>query len=204
MDKIEGGIIQDRLPFPRPPPRIVVVGTWSDFVWAPGPEISVQQYRNGVLIEFWKLAGIEIMSRVSRNALLILKRVNSVSKESDSMVMKPGDIIVLGEGGNYSEFPIEATDLPVKRDCAITLEVENHRYNGVAIYEQSKFSRVVVFHPENLNLVPSKKSIVWWRGKPFSVQLVAGENLNLYNIYSKNKKMNPTQIESFLIRPALG
>ncbi|OQW88583.1 MAG: hypothetical protein BWK78_08140, partial [Thiotrichaceae bacterium IS1] len=61
-----------------------------------------------------------------------------------------------------------------------------------------------VFHPENLNLVPSKKSIVWWRGKPFSVQLVVGENLNLYNIYSKNKKMNPTQIESFLIRPALG
>jgi len=63
VDKIEGGIIQDRFPFPIPPSRIAVVGTWSDFVWAPGPEISVQQFRNGRPIEFWKLAGIEIMSR---------------------------------------------------------------------------------------------------------------------------------------------
>lgn len=200
MDNIEGGMIQDSFPFPRLPPRIAVVGTWSDFMWAPGQEISVQQFRNGMLIGFWKLAGIEIMSRVSRNALLILRRVNSVSKESDSMVIKPGDFIVLGKGGKYSEFLIEATDLPVKRDCSIELEVENRRHKGIALYEQGKFSRVVVFHPENLKLVPGKKCVVWWRGKPFSVQLVVGENLNKSNLPFKNKAVNKNKMktESFL------
>lgn len=194
MEKIEGGIIQDSFPFPRQPPQVAVIGSWSNFVWAPGPEIPVRQFRNGVVFDFWYLAGIGIMSRASRNALLILRRVNSVSKELDATVIKPGDIIVLGEGGKYSEFLMEATDLPVERDCSIELEVENCRYKGVALYEQGKFSRVVVFHPENLKLVPSKECVVWWRGKPFSVRLVVGESLNKCN-NPKNKKENKNKMK---------
>jgi len=196
MDNIEGGMIQDSFPFPRLPPRIAVVGTWSDFMWTPGQEISVQQFRNGMLIEFWKLAGIEIRSRVSRNALLILRRVNSVSKELDSMVIKPGDIIVLGKDGKYSEFVIEDTDLTVNRDCSIELEVENCRHKGIALYEQGKFSKVVIFHPENLKLAPSKKCVVWWRGRPFSMQLVVGESLNKSHLFPKNKTVNKNKMKT--------
>jgi hypothetical protein len=52
----------------------------------------------------------------------------------------------------------------------------------------------VVFHPENLKLVPSKECVVWWRGKPFSVRLVVGESLNKCN-NPKNKKENKNKMK---------
>ncbi len=201
MEKIEGGIVQHSFVFPAKANSLLVAGKWTGFYWQAGQEIRLTQFRYGTLQRQWRWTGYQTLSRVAhQDSLLILTSLTPLTA-SISSVFKPSDILVLGEGGNYSEFLIKATDLTANRDCSIELEVENCRYKGIALYEQGKFSRVVVFHPENLNLVPSKKSIVWWRGKPFSVQLVVGEN----NICPKiiDKKTNPIKTESILAWPAL-
>jgi hypothetical protein len=192
MEKIEGGIIQQSFPFPARKNSFLVAGKWTDFYWQKDQEINLNQFRDGTLQRKWRWTGYQTLSRVThQDSLLILTSLTPLTI-SDLSLFKPGDLIVLGEGGKYSEFVIEATDLTANRDCAIELEVEKHRYKAIALYEQGKFSRMVVFHLENLKLAPSKECVVWRRGKPFSVRLGVGEN----NIYPKNKKANPIQTES--------
>jgi len=200
MEKIEGGIIQQGFPFPARKNSFLVAGKWTDFYWQKDQEISLNQFRHDTLQRKWKWTGYQTLSRVAhQDSLLILTSLTPLSA-SVSLVFKPSDILVLGKGGKYSEFLIAATDLTVNRDCSIELEVENCRHKGIALYEQGKFSRVVVFHPENLKLVPGKECVVWWRGKSFSVQLVVGENLNKSNLLFKNKAVNKNKMktESFL------
>jgi hypothetical protein len=172
---MDGGIIQNVVPFFRSEHQRAVVGVWSGGRWSPTAKEVVHQYRGKTLVGIWQLKGVDYPARQPARAVLILER------QGEALEPLAHDILVFGEGV-YSQLSVADSDLTLESDAAV--EFGNGRYHGVAQVHDGRIESVLLFHQIDAAIDRHEIHPLWWRGKQFSVQLkLAGiKNTPLYVI----------------------
>jgi hypothetical protein len=164
MKKVDGGLVKEVFPFPVGKDRIAVVGVWSGGKWRPHTKYFVQQFRNQSLAGIWPVVGVDMIT--GRDAVLIL------SSEPQNPSLAKGDILVFGEG-SFTILEVKETDLAIDSDRAI--EVGIHRYHGVALVENSRVEKIIIFHETEATIERNPSQPVWWGNRQFSLQVIFSE-----------------------------
>jgi hypothetical protein len=137
MTKVEGGLVLDSIAYPRGAGWFAVRGRWTGGNWKPGLRLNLGQYRGGLFVGKWRLVGVDLLSKVPRETVLIL------SPDDPDSSFAENDIVAFGPGA-YSSFNIKSLDPPLE-DGRI-LEVSDRGYKAVVRGRSGGGQELIVFH----------------------------------------------------------
>ena len=137
MNRFNGGIIRDSVPHPRGNGRIAVRGYWTGGEWKPGQYVRVDHYREQFFLGFWKITGVEVVSHIPHEFVLIL------SPEGRHQDFLAGDVVVIGQGA-CTTFRLLRSDPEVKP--GVVLELGGRSYRSLVNEYPGKEPELVVFH----------------------------------------------------------
>jgi hypothetical protein len=163
MKIIDGAIVLGSMPFPRGDGKVAVRGIWTGGDWKPGDQLLVHHFNEQIFAGTWKISGIDLVSGIPRETVLILSPVTKPQP------IRSGDILIFGQGA-FSIFRVQQSKPPI--EASMILDVgERGSCRALARASAEGQMEVLVFHEVGLDLELASFRVARKDSEVFKVEL---------------------------------